>query len=181
MMFYMNNSNIRISLFIALPLATFGILRFISDMLTDASAEWYKALEGTFLRYLVRAPSDGTFWGGLSVQWVKLLAVPCGISVLFLLYRLFSHNLKEADYRWHQVSTRVIYVIGFLVMVTIMELEKSTHFLGLRMAGQLAGETAWLNHFLHLSSALIGWLYMKWLKVTEHEVAATHPQGPSGK
>ena len=161
----MNNSNTRTSLIIAIPLAAFGVLRFISDMLMDASSNWYQMLEGTFLRYLVRAPSDGTFWGGLSVQWVKLLAVPCGISALFLLYRLLSHNLKEADYRWRRTSTRLLYIIGFLVMVTVMEIEKSTHFLGLRMAGQLAGETAWLNHILHLASALMGWFYMKWLKV----------------
>jgi hypothetical protein len=169
----MNNPNInretRISLVFAAPLATFGILRFISDMLTDASFNWYQMLEGTFLRYLVRAPSDGTFWGDLSVQWVKLLAVPCGISVLFLLYRFLSHDLKEADYRWRQTSTRLIYVLGFLVMVTIMEIEKSTHLLGLRMAGQLVGETAWLNHILHLASALIGWLYMKWLSVEKYK------------
>lgn len=165
MMFYMNNSNTRTCLFIAIPLATFGLLRFISDMLLDASADWYLMLEGTFLRYLARAPSDGTFLGDLSVQWVKLLSIPCGISVLFLLYRFLSRDQKEADYRWRQVSTRLIYVLGFLVMVTIMEIEKSTHFLGLRMAGQLAGETAWLNHTLHLASAVMGWFYMKWLRL----------------
>ena len=161
----MNNSNTGTGLFIAILLATFGILRFITDMLTDASSNWCQMLEGTFLRYLVRAPSDGTFWGNFSVQWVKLLAVPCGISVLFILYRFLSHDLKEADYRWRQTSTRLIYVLGFLVMVTIMELEKSTHFLGLRMAGQLVGETAWLNHIIHLASALMGWFYMKWLSI----------------
>lgn len=165
MMFYMNNSNTRISLVFAILLATFGILRFISDMFLDASSDWYLMLGGTFLRYLVRAPSDGTFWGGLSVQWAKLLAVPCGISVLFILYRFLSHDLKEADYRWRQTSTRLIYVLGFLVMVTIMEIEKSTHFLGLRMAGQLVGETAWLNHVLHLVSAVMGWFYMKRMRL----------------
>ncbi len=161
----MNNSNAGTGLFIAILLATFGILRFISDMFTDASSDWYRMLGGTFLRYLVRAPSDGTFWGNFSVQWVKLLAVPCGISVLFILYRFLSHDLKEADYRWRQASTRLIYIIGFLVMVTVMEIEKSTHLFGLRMAGQLAGETAWLNHTLHLASALMGWFYMKWLSI----------------
>ncbi|MBI5778186.1 MAG: hypothetical protein HZA49_01860 [Planctomycetes bacterium] len=155
----------KMSLVIAIPLAAFGVLRFISDMLTDASSGWYQALEGTFLRYLIRAPSDGTFWGGLSVQWVKFLSIPCGLSVLFLLYRFLSHNLKEADYRWRQTATRILYVVGLLVMVTIMELEKSTHFLGLRMAGQLAGEAAWLNHIIHLASALMGWFYMKWLRL----------------
>lgn len=167
----MNNSDTRTGLFIAIPLATFGILRFISDMLTDASSDWYRLLDGVFLRYLVRAPSDGTFWGDLNVQWVKLLAVPCGLSVLFILYRFLSHDLKEADYRWRQTSTRLIYIIGFLVMVTIMELEKSTHFLGLRMAGQLAGEAAWLNHIIHLFSASIGWFYMKWLKLWPQDSA----------
>src|SRR3989339_1085338 len=136
------------SLVVAIPLAAFGILRFIGDMLTDASMDWYRMLDGTSLRYLFRAPSDGTFWGNLSVQWVKILAVPCGLSVLFLLYRFLAHNLKEADYRWQQSSTRILYVVGLLVMVTIMEVEKSTHLFGLRMAGQLTGETAWLNHIL---------------------------------
>ena len=163
------NRHTRVNLIFAVPLASFGVLRFISDMLTDVSFNWYQILEGTFLRYLVRAPSDGTFWGDLSVQWVKLLAVPCGISVLFILYRVFSHNLKEADYRWRRTSTQILYIGGLLVMVTIMEIEKSTHFFGLRMAGQLVGEQAWLNHVIHLVSAFIGWHYMKWLSVGKYK------------
>jgi len=166
----------KMSLAFAIPLAAFGILRFISDMFLDASSDWYLMLDGTFLRYLVRAPSDGTFWGDLSVQWVKLLAVPCGISILFILYRFLSHDLKEAGYRWRQTSTRLIYIIGFLVMVTVMEIEKSTHFLGLRMAGQLVGETAWLNHTLHLVSALMGWFYMKWLSVGKYKYESHSPR-----
>lgn len=134
MIFYMNNFNTnwhtRISLVFPVSLATFGILRFISDMLTDASSNWYQMIERTFLRYLVRAPSDDTFWDGLSVQGVKFLAVPCGISVLFVLYRLLSYNLKKADYRWHQTSTRILYIIGFLVMVTVMKIEKAPIYSG---------------------------------------------------
>jgi hypothetical protein len=158
-------------------LALFGLMRFTGDMMTDLWPEWHRVLDGTFWRYLVRAPSDGTFLGNISVQWIKLLSVPCGVSGLFLLNRLRYSNgaaapwrsantnhLLEADRHWRYPAIQALYIIGLLVAFTVMELEKSSHFLGLRMAGQLIGEQAWLNHTLHVISAIAGWRYMRWLR-----------------
>lgn len=149
----------------AVILAVLGAGRFISDMLTDAFPGWYLKLEGTVLKYLVRAPSDGTFWGDINAQYFKLLAVPCGIAGLYLAHRLLSADLREADRKWHSVGYQAFYVIGLWLTFTIMEVEKSTHLMGLRMAGQLVGENLWLNQVLHLLSALLGWLYMRRLKI----------------
>jgi hypothetical protein len=154
-----------LSLIVALFLATFGVVRYTSDILTDAIPGWYAILEGTWFRYFARVPSDETFWGNLSIQYFKILAVPCGISGLFILYRFLSHDLREADHRWRMPEIQALYVLGCLLAFTIMEVEKATHILGLRMAGLLLGERAWLNHVIHLVSAFIGWRYMRWLKI----------------
>lgn len=152
------------SLIVALFLAVLGVIRYSSDILTDAIPDWYAVLGGTWLRYFARVPSDGTFWGNLSVQYFKLLAVPCGISGLFILYRFLSHDLREAEHRWRMPEIQGLYIIGLLFAFTVMEVEKATHILGLRMAGLLPGECAWLNHVIHIISAFIGWRYMRWLK-----------------
>ncbi|MBI4712900.1 MAG: hypothetical protein HY762_06350 [Planctomycetes bacterium] len=148
----------------AAVLALFGFIRFSSDMLTDANIGWYSMLEGTIFRYLMRAPSDGTFLGDLSVQYVKIISIPCAISGLFIVYRFIYHDLRDTDIRWHRAFTRILYIGMFLAAFTIMEIEKATHLFGFRMAGLLEGERAWLNHILHLISAIIGWFYMSWLK-----------------
>ncbi|MFH0888193.1 MAG: hypothetical protein V1871_03180 [Planctomycetota bacterium] len=153
-----------LSLIMALFLTVLGLIRYSSDILTDAIPSWYVVLEGTWLCYLARVPSDGTFWGNLSVQYFKLLAVPCGISGLFILYRFLSHDLREAEYRWRMPEIQALYVLGCLFAFTVMELEKATHVFGLIMAGLLPGERAWLNHVIHIVSAFVGWRYMRWLK-----------------
>ncbi|MFH1227041.1 MAG: hypothetical protein V1701_03945 [Planctomycetota bacterium] len=149
----------------AAVLGFIGIARFTSDMLTDASSGWFKALDGTILRYLVRAPTDGTLAGDLNVQYFKVLAVPCAIAALYLAHRFLSADLHQADHKWHSRFYRTFYVFGLLAMFTIMEIEKSSHLMGLRMAGLLPGENIWFNHGLHLISAFLGWLYMGWLRV----------------
>ncbi|MDQ7780209.1 MAG: hypothetical protein RDV41_10965 [Planctomycetota bacterium] len=150
-------------LVVAIFLAAFGVMRYTSDILTDAYPGWHSVVEGTWLRYLMRAPSDGTLWGYVSVQYFKILAVPCGISGVFVLYRLFAHDLAETDRHWRLPEIRALYVLALLFAFTLMEFEKATHFIGLRMAGLLAGERAWVNHVLHVASAAMGWLYMRWL------------------
>ncbi|MFA5795169.1 MAG: hypothetical protein WC980_08940 [Candidatus Brocadiia bacterium] len=146
-------------------LAIIGMGRFISDMFTDASTDWFKALDGTILRYLVRAPTDGTLAGDLNVQYFKVLAVPCAIAGLYLAHRFLSTDLRQADHKWRSIFYRLFYVFGLLGMFTIMEIEKSSHLIGLRMAGLLPGENIWLNHGLHLISAFLGWFYMGWLRI----------------
>jgi hypothetical protein len=139
-------------------------------MLTDAFPNWYLRLDGTFLRYLVRAPSDGTLWGDINAQYFKVLAVPCGIAGLYLIHRLLSADLREADRKWHSAGYQAFYVIGLWLTFTIMEIEKTTHIMGLRMAGLLVGENLWLNHGLHIVSALLGWLYIRRLKIIPPEI-----------
>jgi hypothetical protein len=157
------NLRTRLSLISAAVLASFGVLRFASDMLTDGSPGWHSVLGGTIFRYLARAPSDGTLLGDLSIQYVKLISIPCAIAGFFIIYHLTYSDRREADIHWYKFSTRLIYIGMFLMAFTVMEIEKATHVLGLRMAGLLAGEEAWLNHLLHIASALTGWFYMKWL------------------
>ena len=65
---------------------------------------------------------------------------------------------------------RILYVFLLLFAFTLMEIEKATHIFGLRMAGLLAGEQAWLNHLLHLISAFIGWFYIRWLKIVSDKI-----------
>ena len=148
----------------ACVLAFIGLWRFASDMLTDGSWGWWKAVDGTWLRYTVRAPSDGSFWGDLNAQWFKILAVPCGISCVYLARRLMSMDLRETQSEWASRTIRLLYVGAIFVIITICEIEKKTHVFGLKMAGVLPGEVWWLNNAIHSASAIIGWYYARWLR-----------------
>lgn len=172
----------RASLIAALLLAAIGIWRFSSDMLTDAAPGWHAALDGTWLRYTVRAPSDGTWVGNLNTQWFKLLSIPCEIAGLYLLKRWLTSDLREAQRSWSAVEYRAVWVGAFFTAATVMELEKAHHFLGLRMAGVLDGERSWLNHLAHVFSAVAAWYLARWLRMAEGpraaEIAGAHP-GPA--
>ncbi len=151
------------SLLVAVPLALIGAGRFASDLLTDIDPGWSERLGDSPLRYLVRAPSDGTWLGDLNVQWFKLLAVPCSIAGLYVIKRLFTRDRRETQRLWQSSLYRFSFLLLFALMCVVMELEKSYHWLGLKMAGQLAGERAWLNHVLHAASLLLGAMLMRWL------------------
>jgi hypothetical protein len=164
---------------VAVPLAAIGLLRFGTDLLTDAAPGWWDRVDPSWLRYLGRAPSDGSVWSLLSVQWFKVVSIPCGVSVAFLLHRLFSHSPSDAQQAWSTLTRRRIYIGALLSCVTLMEIEKATHVMGLRMAGLLEGESAWLNHALHLASAVAGWYYMRWLRLsTPARDTTTRPRAP---
>lgn len=90
-------------------------------MLTDASVNWINTLSGSPLRYLFRAPTDGTLWGDMSVQYFKVLAVPCGIAGLYLLHQFLSADLHQAERKWHSAGYQAFYVIGLWLTFTIME------------------------------------------------------------
>jgi hypothetical protein len=70
----------RASFAVAGVLAIIGFMRLGSDMLTDVNATWAQGLDGSWLRYLVRSATDGTWAGDLNVQYFKILAVPCGVG-----------------------------------------------------------------------------------------------------
>lgn len=153
----------KLSLLVASLLALLGAGRFASDLLTDANPKWIESIADTPLRYVVRAPSDGTLLGDLNVQWFKLLAVPCCIAGLYVLKRLLSKDLRATQQLWQMGIYRTSFLALFALMCVVMELEKSYHLLGLQMAGQLDGERAWLNHAIHAASLVLGALLMRWL------------------
>ncbi len=160
-------SSARASLLVAALLALIGAGRLTSDLLTDADPGWSQRLVGSPLRYLVRAPSDGTLLGDLNVQWFKLLAIPCSVAGLYLVKRLLSSDLRYTQGLWQSRVYRVAFLALFAVMCVVMELEKSYHLFGLRMAGLLDGERAWLNHVIHAASLGLGALLMSWLRFVE--------------
>lgn len=144
--------------------AGIGGWRFLSDVLFDAYPQWIQSVSHSWLYYTVRGPSDGSFWGDLNTQYFKILSIPCGISCLFVLRWFFSEDLGVTQREWQSTEFRGIVLGSLALMVTICEIEKATHVLGLKMAGLLRGEKGEWNHFLHLVSALLGWYYMNWLK-----------------
>ena len=153
----------RASWAVAAVLATIGAARLATDLLTDADPAWSQRLAGSPLRYLVRAPSDGTLAGDLNVQWFKVLAIPCCVAGLWLIKRVLSSDLRATERLWRSRAYRVAFLLLFAAMCLVAEFEKSTHFLGLRMAGLLAGERSWLNHVAHAVSLALGAWLMGWL------------------
>lgn len=151
------------SMGVAIALAAIGAARFVSDFLTDLEPRWSERLHDSPLRYLVRAPSDGTLLGDLNVQWFKLLAIPCCVAGLWLVKRITARNLRSTQLLWRSREYRGAFLLLFFAMCTVMEIEKATHFFGLDMAGNLAGERAWLNHLAHLASLALGAGLMSWL------------------
>jgi ubiquinone/menaquinone biosynthesis C-methylase UbiE len=140
-------------------LAAIGTLRLGSDYLTDVSPSWGASLAGTWLRYVVRTASDGTVAGDLNVQYFKLLAIPCGISVWFFLNLLLAGSLGAADRRWRTLAVRLFGVGSLFALCTGIEIEKATHVFGLGLAGLLEGERPVVNHALHGVGAALGfWL-----------------------
>lgn len=164
----------RASFVVAGGLAFVGAARYASDLLTDRDPAWSEGLAGTPLRYLVRAPSDGSFLGDLNVQWFKLLAIPCCVAGLYVIKRLLSRDLKTTQRVWSLPLYRNLFLALFALMCLVMELEKSFHWMGLKMAGQLAGERAWQNHLIHAASLACGWRLMRWLRF----VAPPAPKPP---
>jgi len=148
----------------AFVLGLLGLLRLASDMLTDVNPSWSAALAGTPYRYLVRGATDGTLLGNLNVQYFKLLAIPCGVSVAFFINLVVAGSLEGAQARWRPRSARAAAVGSLLLVCTLIELEKEHHWLGLGFGGLLAGEEVWINHTLHLVGAVFAWLLMSRLR-----------------
>ena len=162
----------------ALVLGLVGLLRYGSDIVSDVNPGWWESLDGTPFRYLVRAPSDGSLAGTLNVQFFKVLAIPAGIAWLYVFHRLAASDRRQAQRTWQSTSTRAIYLGCLMLAVTIMEVEKATHIFGLTMAGLLPGEKAWVNHLLHVGSAGLGFLLMRWLRLTGPEEPSTPTSAP---
>jgi hypothetical protein len=143
------------SLILAAILATVGLLRLASDLLTDVDPGWASGLGQSPLRHLVRT-SDGSLAGNLNVQYFKVLAIPCGLSVVFLLNAGLTGGVPAAARRWADVRFRLAAIAGLAALCTFCEIEKATHLLGLP-TGLVKGERAWLNHVVHAVGGIVAY------------------------
>lgn len=137
-------------------LAAIGLIRFGSDLLTDIDPTWAWWLDGSPLRYLVVRVTDGSLVGNLNVQYFKVLAIPCGLSVVFLLNGGLTGGLGPAASRWASRRFRLNAILALAAVCAFCEIEKATHFLGLP-TGLAAGERAWLNHVVHSIGGVVAY------------------------
>jgi hypothetical protein len=147
----------RLSVTVAILLVIIGAFRFATDTLHEFNPNYWRALEGTPFRYLVRAPSDGTMPGDLNAQFFKILSVPAGLSLVWLCFRFGSGTLEQKAENFRDLTGRGIWIFSYLAGFTLIELEKSYHFLHMS-AMLVTGERGWVNHVVHVASAVLAWL-----------------------
>ena len=135
------------SLLLAVALATLGVTRLFCDFLTDIDPTWATVLGGWPLRFLART-TDGSLAGNLNVQYFKVMAIPCGMAVIFLANGGLNGGIAAAERRWSSPRFRWICILALAVVCALCEIEKATHFLGLP-TDLVEGERAWLNHVVH--------------------------------
>ena len=135
------------SLLLAAALATVGVLRLFSDLLTDIDPTWATVLGDSALRFLART-TDGSLAGNLNVQYFKVMAIPCGLAAIFLINGGLTGGIAAAERRWASPRFRLTCIIALAVVCAFCEIEKATHLLGLP-TGLVEGEKAWLNHVVH--------------------------------
>jgi hypothetical protein len=126
------------SILLAAALATLGVLRLLSDFLTDIDPTWVSWLGKSALRLLART-TDGSVVGNLNVQYFKVMAIPCGLAGIFLI---------NGGLTWASRRFRVSCIVALSAVCAFCEVEKATHLLGLP-TGLVEGERAWLNHVVH--------------------------------
>jgi hypothetical protein len=136
------------SLVLAAALATIGLARLFSDFLTDIDPTWALCLGDSPLRFLARI-SDGSLAGDLNVQYFKVMAIPCGMAVIFLVNGCLTGGIAAAERRWARPRFRLTCIVALAVVCALCEVEKATHLLGLP-TGLVGGERAWLNHVVHV-------------------------------
>jgi hypothetical protein len=146
----------RLSVAVAVSLVVIGVLRFATDTLHETDPDYWQALAGTPLRYLVRAPSDGTLLGDLNAQFFKLLSIPSLLSALWLTRRFGAGTLATKAAEFRDPIVRSVWIGCSLLGFTMIELEKQFHMFGMATM-LLEGERSWLNHVTHLASAVLAW------------------------
>ncbi len=140
----------------ALGFVVIGVLRFATDTLQESDPDYWRALAGTPLRYLVRAPSDGTVLGDLNAQFFKLLSIPSLLCGLWLTRRFGAGSLATKATEFRDPVVRSVWIGASLLGFTMIELEKQFHMFGMATL-LLEGERSWLNHVTHLASAVLAW------------------------
>ena len=143
------------TILLAVALACLGILRLFSDFLTDIDPTWVSVLGDSPLRYLART-TDGTMVGNLNTQYFKIMAIPCGLCVIFLVNGGFTGGLDAAERRWASTRFRLFWILALAVLCAACEIEKATHLLGLP-TDLIEGEKAWLNHVVHNVGGLLAY------------------------
>jgi hypothetical protein len=146
----------RVSVGIAVTLVVIGALRFMTDSLHEVNPNYWQSLVGTPLRYLVRAPSDGTLAGDLNAQFFKVLSIPTLLCALWLSRRFGSGSLANKAAEFRDPIVRSVWIGSCLFGFTMIELEKQFHMFGMATL-LLEGERSWLNHATHLVSAALAW------------------------
>jgi len=144
------------TLILAAILASVGLLRLTGDLLTDVDPSWASWLDGSPLRYLIVRMTDGSLAGNLTVQYFKVLAIPCGLSVVFLLNAGLTGGIQVAARRWADARFRLAAIAALAVFCTVCEIEKATHLLGLP-TGLVRGERAWLNHVVQAVGGVVAY------------------------
>ena len=135
------------SLLLAAALAVVGLVRLASDLVTDVDPTWVSCLGGSPMRLLART-SDGSVAGNLNVQYFKVMAIPCGLAVVFLVNGGLTGGIAAAERRWASARFRLTCIAALVGLCALCEVEKATHLLGLP-TGLVMGERAWLNHVVH--------------------------------
>ncbi len=158
------------TLILAGILAAIGLLRFGSDLLTDIDPSWASWLDGSPLRYLVVRVSDGSLVGNLNVQYFKVLAIPCGLSIVFLLNAGLTGGVKPAARRWADPRFRLSAIVALAAFCTFCEIEKAVHLLNLP-TGLAIGERSWLNHLAHAVGGVAAYGLARVLRYTATDAA----------
>jgi hypothetical protein len=135
------------SLLPAAALAVVGLARLASDLVTDVDPTWVSCLGQSPIRLLART-TDGSVAGNLNVQYFKVLAIPCGLAVVFLVNGGLTGGIAAAERRWASARFRLTCIAALALLCTFCEVEKAAHLLGLP-TGLVKGEQAWLNHMVH--------------------------------
>ena len=141
------------SLLLAAVLATIGLLRLFSDFLTDIDPSWVSVLGDSPLRLVART-TDGSLLGNLNVQYFKVMAVPCGLAVIFLVNAGLTGGIAAAERRWESPRFRLTCILSLAALCAFCEIEKATHLFGLP-TGLVEGERSWLNHVVHNVGAVL--------------------------
>ena len=146
----------RVSVGLAAALVAIGALRFLTDTWHEFNPEYWREFVGTPLRYLVRAPSDGTLLGDLNAQFFKLLALPAGLAAVWLSHRFGSGTLETKAEGFRDPVIRAVWIGAFLAGFTLIELDKQIDLFGMGTV-MVTGEVAGLNHLAHLVGAVAAW------------------------
>lgn len=149
------DSRLSWSLLLAAALAAIGLARLFSDFLTDIDPTWALCLGGSPIRFLART-TDGSLAGYLNVQYFKVMAIPCGLAVIFLVNGGLTGGIAAAERRWARPRFRLTCIVALAAVCALCEVEKAMHLLGLP-TGLVEGERAWLNHVVHSVGGIVSY------------------------